>query len=128
MQVTVRDRAPAPRQYARASDGRAALIKDIVRIQQLYRRSDAAGRHRPLPRQSHTRREISDRSGGWQLTKRGNFDQQLNARLHAINTPGDTSWLADPSYIFRWGQTNACRGQAFRQGPEDKGWYDRMQA
>jgi hypothetical protein len=126
--MTVRDRAPAPHQHARASDGTAALVKDIVRIQQLYRRSDAAGRHRPLPRQSRTRREISDRSGGWQLTKRRDCDQQLIARLHAINTPGDMSPLADPSYIFRWGQTNACRGQAFRQGPEDKGWYDRTQA
>jgi hypothetical protein len=74
------------------------------------------------------RREIFDRSGGWPLTKRGDCDQQLIARLHAINTRGDTSQLADPSYIFRWGQTNACHGQAFIQGPEDEGWYDRVQA
>jgi hypothetical protein len=34
-------------------------------------------------------REIFDRIGGWPLTKRGNFDQQLIARLHAIAAPGD---------------------------------------
>jgi hypothetical protein len=35
------------------------------------------------------RREIFDRIGGWPLTKRGDFDQQLIARLHAIEAPGD---------------------------------------
>ncbi|MFN5909124.1 MAG: hypothetical protein ACK5A3_23985, partial [Planctomyces sp.] len=34
---------------------------------------------------------------GWPLTKRGDCDQQLIARLHAINTPGDPSQLAGPS-------------------------------
>ncbi len=34
------------------------------------------------------RREIFDRIGGWPLTKRGDFDQQLIARLHAIEAPG----------------------------------------
>ena len=34
------------------------------------------------------RREILDRIGGWPLTKRGDFDQQLIARLHAIEDPG----------------------------------------
>ena len=34
------------------------------------------------------RREILDRIGGWLLTKRGDFDQQLIARLHAIEAPG----------------------------------------
>ena len=34
------------------------------------------------------RREIFDRIGGWPLTKRGDFDQQLIARLHAIEDPG----------------------------------------
>ena len=34
------------------------------------------------------RLEIFDRIGGWPLTKRGDFDQQLIARLHAIDAPG----------------------------------------
>ncbi|MFM7866422.1 MAG: hypothetical protein ACKPHU_19615, partial [Planctomycetaceae bacterium] len=74
------------------------------------------------------RREIFDRIGGWPLTKRGDFDQQLIARLNAIERPGDPCQFADPSYIFRWGQTNAYHGQAFMQGPEDEGWYDRVRA
>jgi hypothetical protein len=36
------------------------------------------------------RREVFDRIGGWPLTKRGDFDQQLIARLHAIEVPGRT--------------------------------------
>jgi len=35
------------------------------------------------------RREILDRIGGWLLTKRGDFDQQLIARLNAIEDPDD---------------------------------------
>ena len=53
------------------------------------------------------------------------FDQQLIARLNAIEAPGDPCQFADPSYIFRWGQTNAYHGQAVMQGPEDEGWGDR---
>ena len=57
------------------------------------------------------RREIFDRIGGWPLTRRGDFDQQLIARLNAIERPGDPCQFADPSYIFRWGKTNAYHGQ-----------------
>ena len=59
------------------------------------------------------RREAFDRIGGWPLTKRGDFDQQLIARLTAIEAPGDPCQLDSPSWIFRWGQTNAYHGQAF---------------
>jgi len=72
------------------------------------------------------RREIFDRIGGWPLTKRGDFDQQLIARLNSIEAPVDPCQFADPSYIFRWGQTNAYHGQWFRQGPEGEGWGDRV--
>ena len=72
------------------------------------------------------RREVFDRIGGWPLTKRGDFDQQLIARLTAIEAPGDPCQLDSPSYIFRWGQTNAYHGQAFMRGPEDEGWYERV--
>ena len=34
-------------------------------------------------------REIFDRIGGWPSTRRGDFDQQLIARLNAIEPPGD---------------------------------------
>ena len=83
---------------------------------------DAAGR---FLASLAVRREIFDRIGGWPLTKRGDFDQQLIARLNAIERPGDPCQFAEPSYIFRWGQTNAYHGQRFRQGPEDEGVGDR---
>jgi len=94
------------------------LSRDAERLEQ----EDASDRfHGSLA----FRHEIFDCIGGWPLTKRGDFDQQLIARLNAIEPPGDPCQFADPSYIFRWGQTNADHGQAFMQGPEDEGWYDR---
>ena len=72
------------------------------------------------------RREAFDRIGGWPLTKRGDFDQQLIARLTAIEAPSDPCQLDSPSWIFRWGQTNVYHGQAFMRGPEDEGWYERV--
>jgi hypothetical protein len=72
------------------------------------------------------RREAFERIGGWPLTKRGDFDQQLIARLTAIEAPGDPCQLDSPSWIFRWAQTNAYHGQAFMRGPEDEGWYERV--
>jgi len=71
-------------------------------------------------------RELFDRPGGWPLTKRGDFDQQLIARLTAIEAPSDPCQLDSPSWIFRWGQTNVYHGQAFMRGPEDEGWYERV--
>ena len=72
------------------------------------------------------RREAFDRIAGWPLTKRGDFDEQLIARLTAIESPGDPCQLDSPSWIFRWAKTNAYHGQAFMRGPEDEGWYRRV--
>ena len=58
-----------------------------------------------LPASSDVRHGLShfgaELTEGWPLTKRGDFDQQLIARLHAIEAPGDPCQFADPSYIFR---------------------------
>jgi hypothetical protein len=51
------------------------------------------------------RRELFDRIGGWTMTRRGDFDQQLIAQQTAIEAPGDPCRLDSPSWIFRWGQT-----------------------
>jgi hypothetical protein len=113
--------------HVRAMEGRLWSKPSFVLSSYTGRleQEDATGRfHASLA----FRREIFDRIGGWPLTKRGDFDQQLIARLNAIEPPGDPCQFADPSYIFRWGQTNAYHGQAFMQGPEDEGWYDRVQA
>ena len=87
------------------------LSRDAERLEQ----EDATGRfHASLA----CRCEIFDRIGGWPLTRRGDFDQQLSARINAIEAPGNPCRFADASYIFRWGQTNAYHCQAFMQGPE----------
>ena len=39
---------------------------------------------------------------------RGEFDQQLIARLNAVGIAGDPCAFADPAYVFRWGSTGAC--------------------
>ena len=63
--------------------------------------------------------------GGWPLTLRGDFDQQLLARLATTGTPADPCSDAQPGYVFRWGSTGAYHGQALMQGPEDERWYER---
>ena len=63
---------------------------------------------------------------GWPLTLRGDFDQQLIASLNGLGCPGDPCVNGNPSYIFRWGSTGEYHGQGFMQGPEDEGWYARL--
>ena len=64
--------------------------------------------------------------GGWPLTLRGDFDQQLLARLATTGTPADPCSVEPPGYIFRWGSTQAYHGQALMRGPEDEEWYERI--
>jgi glycosyltransferase involved in cell wall biosynthesis len=64
--------------------------------------------------------------GGWPLTLRGDFDQQLIARLNSIGPAGDPCQQAAPSYVFRWSSTGSYHGQALMRGPEDEAWYGRV--
>lgn len=67
--------------------------------------------------------------GGWPLTRRADFDQQLIGRLReAHGEPVDTSESdpRGPGYVFRWGSTGAWHGQAFMRSPADETWYDRV--
>jgi hypothetical protein len=73
-------------------------------------------------------RQAFEQYGGWSLTLRGDFDQQLLERLVAVSESADPCSVAEPGYVFPWGHTNAYHGQAFMQGPEDEGWYDRVWA
>lgn len=70
-------------------------------------------------------RSAFDQCGGWPLTLRGDFDQQLIARLNAVGMPADPCTAAGPGYVFRWGSTGAYHGQALMNGPEDESWYER---
>jgi hypothetical protein len=69
-------------------------------------------------------RRAYEMCGGWPLTMRGDFDQQLLARLKAIGLPADPSAAATPGYVFRWGSTGAYHGQALMRGPDDEDWYE----
>ena len=71
-------------------------------------------------------RQAFDECGGWPLTMRGDFDQQLIARLTAVGPSADPCSVAEPAYVFRWGSTDAYHGQAFMRGPEDEEWYGRV--
>lgn len=71
-------------------------------------------------------RRAHDMCGGWPLTRRGDFDQQLIARLNSIGEPGDPCIIDRPGYVFRWGSTGAYHGQAMMEGPDDEAWYGRV--
>ena len=84
---------------------------------------DATGRfHASL---AFTRRAF-EQVGGWPMTLRGDFDQQLIARLNSIGPAGDPCLSAAPSYVFRWSSTGAYHGQALMRGPDDEQWYQRV--
>jgi len=71
-------------------------------------------------------RQAFEKAGGWPLTLRGDFDQQLIARLNSIGPAADPCTMASPSYVFRWGSTGAYHGQAIMRGPNDEHWYNRV--
>jgi hypothetical protein len=83
---------------------------------------DATGRfHASLAFTRHAIEQVA----GWPLTMRGDFDQQLIARLNGLGSPADPCSVGNPSYVFRWGSTGAYHGQALMRGPEDEEWYTR---
>ena len=65
-------------------------------------------------------RQGLERAGGWPLTHRGDFDQQIIARLNAVGVAGDPCQWARPSYDFRWSSTVAYHGQAMMLGPKSR--------
>lgn len=82
---------------------------------------DATGRFHAS---SAMTRQAFEQVGGWPLTQRGDFDQQLIVKLNAVGIPGDPCSVAGPGYVFRWGSTGAYHGQAMMRGPDDENWYD----
>ena len=86
----------------------------------ILQEEDATGRFHAILAMT---RQAFEQCGGWPLTMRGDFDQQLLARLTVTGPSGDPCSVAGPGYIFRWGSTGAYHGQAAMLGPEDEGWY-----
>ena len=62
--------------------------------------------------------------GGWPLTKRADFDQQLMARLGELNITCDPCENHVPSYIYRWGTTNQYQAQHAMRAASDEEWYE----
>jgi len=69
------------------------------------------------------RREWLDRVPGWPLTLRGDFDQQLMARLAQLAPVADPLETHPPSYVFRWESTGDYHGSAFMASSDDEEWY-----
>lgn len=74
------------------------------------------------------RRETLRAVGGWPLTRRADFDQQLISSLKRLGDAGNPIQALEkpPAYIFRW-----CNGTTHAQNemrsPDDTDWYDRYQ-
>jgi len=71
-------------------------------------------------------RQAFEQVGGWPLTLRGDFDQQLISRLNGLGHAADPYAIASPSCVFRWGSTGAYHGQALMRGPDDETWYSQL--
>lgn len=86
-------------------------------------------RHEPADGRFHASiaftRDALESVRGWPLTRRGDFDQSLLARLAGEGPTGDPCAVRPPSYMFRWESTKAYHGQELMRSPDDEGWYER---
>lgn len=69
-------------------------------------------------------RRVFVQVGGWPLTKRADFDQQLMAKFGDLNLTCDPCENHAPSYIYRWGTTNQYQAQHAMQAASDEEWYE----
>lgn len=67
-------------------------------------------------------RNAFEMAHGWPLTQRADFAQQFMARLANSVTECDPCQTHSPSYIFRWGSTNAYHAM---RSASDETWYQR---
>ena len=70
-------------------------------------------------------REAFINCGGWPLTNRADFDQQLLQRLSAVSEIADPCVSHSPSYVFRWATTGTYHAQSLMTSPDDEKWYER---
>lgn len=71
------------------------------------------------------RRDLLEQLGGWIDTPRADFDQQQIAACAAHGPPGRPNDGRVPSYVFRWGDTQATHCQGLMRSPDDVTWYER---
>lgn len=78
------------------------------------------------------RTELLERVGGWRGVMpegewgRADFDQRMLWALSRIEPPGDPCEIAEPSYVFRWGDAGSQHCQGLMRSPDDESWYGRM--
>jgi len=70
-------------------------------------------------------RAAFETSGGWPVTARGDFDQQVMTRFAQAGPKADPALRRIPSYVFRWGSTGQYHGQAQMAGAADPRWYEK---
>lgn len=105
-------------------------------------RSDFAPSGEPADGRFHAslamRRDWLMSHGGWPISNRADFDQQLIAKLTAIEPPADPLSCRLPglqgvlmrhcypmTYTFRWGSSGHTHAQAYTRGPDDCDWLQR---
>lgn len=73
------------------------------------------------------RRSLIERIGGWPITKRADFDQQLIANLlrHAQGV-ADPAQQRPLQYVYGW-RTGHAHCQTTMRSPDDETWYDRAE-
>lgn len=72
------------------------------------------------------RSESLETVGGWIETRRSDFDLQFINKVKAEFTWGDCSNFGqNPTYTYRWEETNAIHGQDFQTSGHDTEWYNR---
>ena len=82
----------------------------------------------PAPGRFHAalamNRAAFERVGGWPRTERADFDQQLLSQLrNRCGEPIAYDGTGEPSYVFRWEDTQCAHGQGSMRGPDDTAWY-----
>jgi hypothetical protein len=63
------------------------------------------------------------RTGGFVMTRRADFDQQSLGKWLHYCSHGDLIHFAEPTYVFRWMETECGHSQFKMRFAEDEMWY-----
>lgn len=72
-------------------------------------------------------RRLLERVGGWPLTTRADFDQQMIRRLTEAAPCGDTLDYGPISYVYRWQDSGGGHCSGLMRSPDNEDWYARYQ-
>ena len=66
------------------------------------------------------------RTGGFVLTRRADFDQQSLGTWLRECSKGEPNRFGEPTYIFRWNDTECRHSQTDMNHPTDESWYTKI--